>query len=146
MRRDLTPGEALEAVLERTPVLGSETVSLPQAQGRILAAPIDSTRQIPPADNSAMDGFAVRRADCAGASASSPVRLPLAFAIPAGAESPPALGAGTAALSYFETIETNKSVDRHRVETKPSHIAVIGNTDFERHTTPGRHAAQGDRP
>jgi molybdopterin molybdotransferase len=97
VRRDLTPGEALEAVLERTPVLGSETVSLPDAQGRILTQPVASGRQIPPADNSAMDGFAVHRGDLAGASAAAPVRLPVAFEVPAGADTPPTLAPGTVA-------------------------------------------------
>ncbi len=97
MRRDLTPGEALQTVLERTPVLGSETVALPEARGRILAEPIDSSRRIPPADNSAMDGYALRRADAEGAGAEAPIELPVAFEVPAGAATLPAVEPGQAA-------------------------------------------------
>ena len=63
MRSDVTAAEALQIILEHTPVLGAETVSTPQALGRVLAERIDSTRRIPPADNSAMDGYAVRIED-----------------------------------------------------------------------------------
>jgi len=97
VRSGITPREALDCVLAETPVLRSETVSLPEALGRVLAEPVDSTRVLPPADNSAMDGFAVRAADCAGATAEAPVVLPVAFEIPAGASTPPALPGGRAA-------------------------------------------------
>ena len=67
MRSDLEAGEALSIILERTPVLGAETVAVPSALSRVLAEPVASSREIPPADNSAMDGYAVRLADVAGA-------------------------------------------------------------------------------
>ena len=78
-------------------MLGAETVALPEAFGRVLAEPVDSDRTLPPADNSAMDGFAVRAADCAGASPERPVWLPVAFEVPAGASDPPPLAPGAAA-------------------------------------------------
>ena len=43
------------------------------ALGRVLAEPVCSTRTLPPADCSAMDGYAVRAADLGGASAQAPV-------------------------------------------------------------------------
>src|SRR5215212_6010560 len=52
-----------------------ETVDLDDALGRVLAAPIASLLTLPPWDNSAMDGFAVRSGDVAGASAERPVSL-----------------------------------------------------------------------
>ena len=97
MRTGISAREALEIVLAETPVLRAETVSLTDALGRVLAEDVDSTRVLPPADNSAMDGFAVRAADCAGASAERPATLPVAFEVPAGAGDPPQLGAGQAA-------------------------------------------------
>jgi molybdopterin molybdotransferase len=42
---------------------GAETVSLAQAYGRVLAAPVAARLTQPPADVSAMDGFALRAAD-----------------------------------------------------------------------------------
>ncbi|WP_430460199.1 molybdopterin molybdotransferase MoeA [Thalassolituus sp. LLYu03] len=53
--------EALLAMIE--PVSGAEKVPLNQACGRILATPVDAPLAVPPADNSAMDGYAVRAAD-----------------------------------------------------------------------------------
>ena len=97
VRTGLSPAEALQVVLDATPVLGSETLAAERALGRVLAEPVVAGRQLPPADNSAMDGYAVRAADCAGASASRPRRLRLAFEVPAGGRAERALGAGEAA-------------------------------------------------
>ncbi len=97
MRSDLEAGEALSIILERTPVLGAETVAVPSALSRVLAESVASSREIPPADNSAMDGYAVRLADVAGSSASSPRVLPIAFAVAAGGESTRPLLAGEVA-------------------------------------------------
>ena len=69
--------EALGTILDATGVLGDERVLLDQAVGRIASEHVESGRAVPAADNSAMDGFAVRAADCAGASASAPAVLPL---------------------------------------------------------------------
>jgi molybdopterin molybdotransferase len=53
-------------------------VTLEDALGRVLSAPAFSAHPVPPFDNSAMDGFAVRASDTTGASAEKPVRLSLA--------------------------------------------------------------------
>jgi len=86
VRTGLSVSEAQQAILGVTPVLGAETVTTRGAQGRVLAEPVFSDRMLPPADCSAMDGYAVHRADLAGASASSPVSLPVAFEVAAGAQ------------------------------------------------------------
>ena len=52
-----------------------EAVALEVALGRVLATPIESRLTLPPWDNSAMDGFAVRSADVSGASDDRPVAL-----------------------------------------------------------------------
>ena len=60
----LTPvAEALSAVLADAEPLGSETVPLAAAAGRVLAGPVAANRTQPPFDASAMDGYAVRSAD-----------------------------------------------------------------------------------
>jgi len=87
-------------VLEHTPVLGSETVALPEALGRVLAEPVRAPRDLPPADNSAMDGYAVRAEDLAGARPDAPVALRVAFEVPAGAGPTPTLRPGEAARIF----------------------------------------------
>jgi molybdopterin molybdotransferase len=67
--------EARRLVLERTSPLGTETVSLREALGRILADDVESVDSVPGFDNSSMDGFAVRAADTSGASSQSPATL-----------------------------------------------------------------------
>lgn len=66
---------ARELVLDRASALGTEQVALSAALGRVLAERAVSTEPVPGADNSAMDGFAVRAADTAGAEPGSPVVL-----------------------------------------------------------------------
>jgi molybdopterin molybdotransferase len=56
----LSVEEALSRVLAGIPVLGSESVELTAALGRVLAEPIIAGRELPPWDNSAMDGYAMR--------------------------------------------------------------------------------------
>ena len=56
--------EALNTMLGRmTPLQESEILPLPQAQGRITASTVISPMDVPPFDNSAMDGYAIRLAD-----------------------------------------------------------------------------------
>jgi molybdopterin molybdotransferase len=75
-------GEAvLRAVARPTE---SEVVSLADALRRVLAADVVSELDLPPWDNSAMDGYAVRSADLSVAAESTPVRLRVAGDIPAG--------------------------------------------------------------
>lgn len=69
--------EALANVLYGVEPLGSERVSLGDAPGRVLARPLHARRLLPPADNSAMDGYALRVAD-------QPGPLPVTRTIPAG--------------------------------------------------------------
>lgn len=73
-----------------------ETVALRAAQGRILAADQVSPVNVPPADNSAMDGYAFRLADLAAARAGG---VPVAQRIPAGTVPQP-LQPGTAARIF----------------------------------------------
>jgi molybdopterin molybdotransferase len=63
----LQVAEALEILLDAARPLASEEVDLVAALGRVLADPVAADRDFPPADRSAMDGFAVRAADTAAA-------------------------------------------------------------------------------
>jgi molybdopterin molybdotransferase len=71
---------ARKAVFEAARPLETEAVGLDEAFRRVLAADIVSPRAVPPFDNSAMDGYALRSADTAGGN----VVLRLAGTAPAG--------------------------------------------------------------
>src|SRR4051794_14799963 len=81
------------ALLPPTPV---QACQLADALGLVLAEDLRATVSLPPFDNSAMDGYAVRAADVAAATEQNPVRLPVAEDIPAGRIDSPPLRAGTA--------------------------------------------------
>ncbi|GAA5143190.1 molybdopterin molybdotransferase MoeA [Pseudonocardia adelaidensis] len=70
----------------------AEEVPVAQARGRVLATDVVAAVALPSFDNSAMDGYAVRAADVAGA----PVELPVEADIPAGRTDVPALRPGAA--------------------------------------------------
>jgi molybdopterin molybdotransferase len=76
--------EALDKVLSYTQPLGSEKVSILEALGRAMAEDIYANRDIPPFNNSGMDGYAVRSEDIQNASSSHPVRLEVIEDLPAG--------------------------------------------------------------
>ena len=88
--------QALEKLLSAAHAV-EEVRSLPltAATGRILAAPQQSTVAVPPLDNSAMDGYAVRLADISALG----VCLPVSQRIPAGTVGT-TLQAGTAARIF----------------------------------------------
>ncbi|MFQ5747597.1 MAG: gephyrin-like molybdotransferase Glp [Gemmatimonadota bacterium] len=88
--------DALARMLERCDPLPPETVPLTEAGGRALAADLVARVDHPPWDNAAMDGFAVRADDVAGATKDRPVRLPVAADVPAGARPAGPLAPGTA--------------------------------------------------
>ncbi len=71
-------------------------VGLREALGLVLAEDVVAPLALPVFDNSAMDGYAVRAADTAGASRDRPVRLPVAEDIPAGRTDRLHLDPGTA--------------------------------------------------
>src|SRR5262249_35320258 len=88
--------EALDRVLQELPRLGVEQVALPHALGRVVAETVRAQRDVPPFPNSAMDGYAVRAADVAGSSSSTPVVLRILEVIGAGAVPRHTVTAGTA--------------------------------------------------
>ena len=100
MREGLTVDEAQDAIFEATPTLGAETLAASDATGRVLAEAIVSSRRHPPEDCSAMDGYAVRRADLQGVSSASPKTLSVAFEVPAGGHAERPLEAGEAARIF----------------------------------------------
>ncbi|HKE11545.1 MAG TPA: gephyrin-like molybdotransferase Glp [Myxococcota bacterium] len=100
LRTGLAVAEAQRVVLALARQLGSESVAGADALGRVLAEPVLSTRTLPPADNSAMDGYALRFADLAGATRAAPVVLRVAFEVAAGARLERAVAPGQAARIF----------------------------------------------
>lgn len=92
----LSADQLLDALLERAHgVTETETVAVTDALGRVLAAPQTSAITVPPMDNSAMDGYAVRVADIMTAG----IKLPVSQRILAGAIGEP-LRPGSAARIF----------------------------------------------
>jgi len=92
----LTLDEALPQLLAHARALGrQETVSTFEADGRVLAQDVVSALQVPPHDNSSMDGYAVRSCDVTQAD----TVLRVTQRIPAGATGHE-LGAGEAARIF----------------------------------------------
>lgn len=96
-RPGLTPlDDALAELLSHAqPLAGSETVSTFDADGRVLAQDCVSALQVPPQDNSSMDGYAVRSAEIADEG----VVMPVSQRIAAGAQPGP-LVPGSAARIF----------------------------------------------
>jgi molybdopterin molybdotransferase len=77
--------EARQYVLDRCAVLATVTVPLADATGRVVVHPVVAGEDVPPFANSAVDGYAVRAADIAGASSTAPVELDVVAEVAAGA-------------------------------------------------------------
>jgi len=75
------------------------TVELPiaVAAGHVLAGDVRADGPLPPWDNSAMDGYAVRAADLVGADPRTPATLRVVADLPAGSAATPVVGPGEAA-------------------------------------------------
>ena len=85
--------EAREKVLSGVVSVGHEQVSVAQAVGRVLAETVTARVSHPPADVSAMDGFACRTKDAAGA----PTRLVI-------------IGESAAGKPFGQPVTTGKAV------------------------------------
>ncbi|MGC8633526.1 MAG: gephyrin-like molybdotransferase Glp [Candidatus Limnocylindrales bacterium] len=88
--------EALDRVLRAVQPLPPETVTIEEAAGLVLAAPVVAGTSLPPWDNSAMDGYAVRWRDVAAASPATPTELRVVGESAAGHVPEPAGEPGTA--------------------------------------------------
>jgi molybdopterin molybdotransferase len=92
----LTAAQALDFLLSAArPITGAETIDTLSGNGRVLAVPQASQLNVPPMDNTQMDGYAVRAEDCV----SGVARLRVSQRIPAGVVGTP-LEPGTAARIF----------------------------------------------
>ncbi|MCX5854361.1 MAG: molybdopterin molybdotransferase MoeA [Deltaproteobacteria bacterium] len=88
--------EALTRILEAIFPLPLEKVNILDALGRVIGEDVHASRNIPPKDNSAMDGYAVRWQDTFGATQKHPALLTVIEDIPAGAIPHKSVGPGEA--------------------------------------------------
>ncbi len=88
--------EALETILQRFDPLEPESVDILDALGRVLSEDIHSEVDIPPFDNSAMDGYAIRAMDTQGATKENPARLRVVGNLGAGHTTDESVKSGTA--------------------------------------------------
>jgi molybdopterin molybdotransferase len=80
----ITVKDALRHILDCVTPLGFEKINFLDALGRILGEDVYATRNIPPHDNSAMDGFGLTAEDTMGASRENPLFFEIIEDIPAG--------------------------------------------------------------
>ncbi|WP_417564947.1 gephyrin-like molybdotransferase Glp [Marinobacter sp.] len=141
---NLTPLEdALAHLLSEARVVTRvETVDLADSLGRVLAENHYVPADVPPADNSAVDGYALRKQDLAENQA-----IPVSARIPAG-EAPKALAPGTAAR-IFTGSEIPEGADsvvmQERVEVTDTGIVVNAEvTEGQNIRRQGQDLARGD--
>jgi len=84
----------LSEILGAIRPLSPAELTLADAQGSVLAADVTAAWPLPGFDNSSMDGYAVRAADVAAASAGSPVTLPVDAEVAAGDTTPHTIAPG----------------------------------------------------
>jgi molybdopterin molybdotransferase len=92
----ITVEEALDRILSRLAPLGAEKVPILDTLGRVMAEEISAGRDIPPLDNSGMDGYAVRWEDIRSASTDHRVQLDVIEDLPAGFVARQTVGKGQA--------------------------------------------------
>nr|WP_033400551.1 gephyrin-like molybdotransferase Glp [Actinokineospora enzanensis] len=130
--------QEISALVQPMPVVARP---LHQCRGLVLAADAVAGVSLPPFDNSAMDGYAVRASDVAGADPDSPVWLPVADDIPAGRVDLRPLAPGTAhrimtgapmpvgADAVVQVEHTDGGTETVRIDravTERTHVRFIG--------------------
>ena len=134
--------EALARVLAHTEPLAAVATPLADAHGRVLAADLPALRTQPPANVSAMDGYAVHSQDVA----SAPVRLKIVGEVAAGHPFQGAVGRGEAARIFTggvlppgtdtiviqeNTVRDGDAVLVNEAPAKGKHVRIEG-LDFKR--------------
>jgi len=88
--------EAQAEVIAACQPKAPELIEVADAQGLVLAEPVTAAEDVPPFANTAMDGYAVRAADVAGASAERPAELTVIGTLAAGQAPRTPVGPGEA--------------------------------------------------
>jgi molybdopterin molybdotransferase len=122
----LSVADALAQVLKDAQPLAAEQAPLADTVGRVLAADLEALRTQPPADVSAMDGYAVRAADVATA----PAKLKVIGEVAAGRPFERAIAAGETARIFTGGVvpEGADTVVIQEITTREGDVVVIEKT------------------
>lgn len=133
--------EALKTILINFRPLGLEKINILDGRGRVIGEDILAPRNIPSANNSAMDGYAVRHIDTKGATKDKPLKLKIIEDIPAGKVALKKINKGEAArimtgavipegadaiIRQEDTLKDGKTVIIHTSAKKADHIRFAG--------------------
>jgi molybdenum cofactor synthesis domain-containing protein len=88
--------EVRQHILDSVPRLPAVSVPIADALGLVTTRPLAANEPVPPFTNTAMDGYAVRAADTAGATRERPLRLQVVDELPAGKAPTTPVGPGQA--------------------------------------------------
>ena len=134
--------EALERVLSHSHPLPPEVVPLEEALGRALSHDVLAPTQLPPWNSSAMDGYAVRGDDVAGATKEHPAILTVTGVVHAGTRFEGTVGPAEAVriMTGGEVPEGADTVirveDTDREETDTGNLQIYSDRDRGRHVRP----------
>jgi molybdopterin molybdotransferase len=120
--------EARARVLAECNPLPAECLPLEEALGRVLAEDVVAKNDLPPFDNSAMDGYAVRAVDTVEADADNPVCLTISAVIPAGhASDKPVLVGEAAKIMTGAPLPAGADavVQSEETEDRGSEVAIL---------------------
>src|SRR5215213_6804822 len=132
---DLVPfAEARAGVLERLAPLPVREVGLTDALGCILATDVAAAEDLPPFANSAMDGFAVRGADLAGAGEDAPVALKITGEVFAGTGRLPTVEAGADTVVPVEQAAVDGDTVLVRLDPGPGRFVRQAGEDVRQGT------------
>ncbi len=134
--------DARARILEAASVGAVESRTPAEAVGLALAEDLQARATLPPWDNAAMDGYAVREADVRGASPAAPVELRVVDAVRAGDAPTAAVGPGEAVRimtgapvpAGADTVIRVEDTDAE--EAEPGRIRVLRDRDVGRHVRP----------
>ncbi|MDD5525344.1 MAG: molybdopterin molybdotransferase MoeA, partial [Smithella sp.] len=133
--------EALKTILITFRPLGLEKINILDGRGRVIGEDILASRNIPSANNSAMDGYAVRHIDTKGAARDKPLKLKIIEDIPAGKVALKKINKGEAArimtgavipegadavVRQEDTLKDGKTVIIYTSAKKADHIRFAG--------------------
>lgn len=147
---------ALENILSDVKILRPETVPLIDSLDRLIAEDITSPVDLPPFDNSAMDGYAIHQEDSRDASLNDPNPLTVAMDILAGSAPQVALARGEAArimtgapvppgaTAVIAVEDTDDDWQRGEQSSPPAVVNIHRQVDFgENIRLAGENIAQG---
>ena len=141
----LSVAEAQQIILDQVRPCGVESVSPLEALSRVLAEDVFARDDLPPFDNSGMDGYAVRVSDVVNASRETPVTLKVVADIAAGHPSSVTVGPGQAArimtgaplpVGADAVVPVEATDEPIRGGALPAEVKVFSDSKYGEHVRP----------